>query len=169
MNILVLHQMGRPSGYRKAVVELETCLPTYAPQHDYVVHDAALPLPDYVREIDFHGVVLGPTFLCNRYHPEALERVQRDYGFIRDLPAFKIALPQDDYDCSAVLDGWMTDWKVDLLHTVCPAHWDVLYPAFSRAGRIELGYTGYIGEDLLRRAEQVSTGPRPIDVGYRAR
>jgi hypothetical protein len=63
----------------------------------------------------------------------------------------------------------MMDWKIDLLVTVCPTHWDVLYPDYHRTGRIELGYTGYVSDRWIN--DWASPQPheaRPIDVSYRA-
>lgn len=169
MNLLSLHQMGDPRYYREAVRELEFMLPTYAQGHQCIVHDAALPLPDYARDLRFHAIVLGPTFLCNRYRPQDLARVRRDYGWIGESDAIKIALPQDDYDCSAILDRWLAEWGVDRVYTVCPEYWDLLYPQLAPRGIIRLGYTGYISERWVRDwANARPLEARSIDVSYRA-
>jgi len=169
LNILVLYQMGDPRFWRKAVRDLEFMLPDYAPGHNYIIHDAAIKLPDFIKAIEFHGIVLGPTFLCNRYRSRSLRRVKKVFDFIRTSNAFKIAMPQDDYDCSAILDGWMVEWNIDLLYTVCPDHWDILYPRFKQTGRIRLGYTGYVSDDWLTSWDTPKAfHDRDIDVSYRA-
>jgi hypothetical protein len=161
--------MGDPLRWRAAVRDLEYMLPTYAPEHNYIVHDGERPLPDYIKEFEFDGIVLGPTFLCNRYNSKEFTQCLKDYDFIRTSKAFKIALPQDDYDCSAILDKWMTDWIVDLVFSVCPDHWSVLYPTFSKLNSIRLGYTGYVSDSMIEL--WYHTKPyhfRSIDVSYRA-
>jgi hypothetical protein len=161
--------MGPPWRRREAVRELEQMMPTYATEHRCLVHDADLPFPDYLKQVQFHGIILGPTFLCARYSPALLRQTMAAYGWIKDSPAVKIALPQDDYDCAGILDRWMVDWRVDLVQTVCPEHWDVLYPTYSTRGKIELGYTGYISERWIRDwAKPKDSDARPIDVSYRA-
>lgn len=171
MNILILHRMGNPRTWRHAVEELQLCLPKYAPQHNYLVHNALLPLPEFVKDLEFDGIVLGSTFLISRRYPNTYERVFREYDFIRDVDAFKIALPQDDYDCSALLDRWVVDWKIDKVYTVCPDHWEVLYPGLLRSGGdIVLGFTGYISRPLIRRSRGSKPHEqRPIDVCYRSK
>ncbi len=169
LNILILHNMGDPITWRSSVRDLEFCLPDYAPEHNYIVHNASLPTPDYVKKIDFHGIILGPTFLCNRYHPPTLAKTLEEYCFIKNSNAFKIAMPQDDYDCNAILESWMIDWEIDLVYTVCPEYWHVLYPKLSTTSKIRLGYTGYVSEKMIEQAQY----PRPfsarsVDVGYRA-
>lgn len=170
LNILVLHRMGDPKYWRAAVRDLEFMLPTYAAGHNYIVHAADLPLPQFIKDIDFHGIVLGPTFLCSRFRPRKRARVLKDYDFIRESNAFKIAMPQDDYNCSALLDEWMVRWNIDLVYAVCPDNWELLYPKYlSRQGSIKLGYTGYIPDHLIDRWKS----PKPfiereVDVSYRS-
>lgn len=168
LKILVLHYLGDPRSWRTAMVEHELCLPSFAPDHQYVVHDASLPLPDFVRDIDFDGIVLTQTFLGRRRHPRIFQRVLQDYAFVQSSSACKIALPQDDYECSGLLDRWLADWRVDRIYTVCPQHWDVLYPLNHPAGKLRLGYTAYLSDTLLERCRE----PKPfhvrsVDVSYR--
>ncbi len=169
LKILILHRMGDPLLWRKAVSDHEFLLPNQAPDHDYIVHDSAVPLPPYVRDIVFDGIVLGPTFLCNRYKRRHLERVKEIYDFVRDSDAFKIALQQDDYNCSHILDDWLMEWKVDLAYSVVDAHWDLLYPRFSKTGKLRLGYTGYIHDEWIDNwSDPKPFDQRTIDVSYRS-
>lgn len=151
------------------MVEHELCLPMFAPDAHYIVHDCALPLPAFVKDVHFDGVVLTQTFLGRRRHRSVFERVQHEYAFVRDLDAFKIALPQDDYEHSAVLDAWLDDWRVDRIYTVCSRHWEVLYPRNAPTGRLRLGFTGYVSDAMIERWQR----PKPwinraIDVSYRS-
>jgi hypothetical protein len=146
-------------------------LPACAPEHDYVVHAAEMPLPEYVRTLRFDGIVLGPTFLCSRFDPRVFERVQREYAFIRDSDAFTIALPQDEYDCHAILDRWLLDWRVNAVTSVLPpATWPVLYPTYSSTGTLRSGHTGYVSEASIAASHNPPPfESRAIDVSYRAR
>jgi hypothetical protein len=144
-------------------------IPEARPDIDCVVHDTALPLPEELAHFSWDLIVLGPTFLCARYDTALLANVLRDYEWVRDSKACKVALPQDDYDCSAILDNWMTDWSVDYIYTVCPDNWEVLYPKSSQNAEIRLGYTGYISDAWLKTWENPKPiEERPIDVSYRA-
>jgi hypothetical protein len=169
LNILVLHNLGDPSTWRESMVEKELCLPRFAPEHNYVVHEALLPLPSYVREMHFDGILLTQTFLSKRADPVLFPMFLRNYAFVRDSTAFKIALPQDDYTCHAVLDRWMVDWKVDLLFPACINDWKIFYPLYAAVGRMRQGYTGYISRNLIERSATVKPiSERDLDVTYRA-
>lgn len=169
LTILSLHRMGPPWRRREAVRELECMMATFARGHHCLIHDADVPLPASVRRLSFHAIVLGPTFLCARYFPDSLARTFATFEWVKQSPAVKIALPQDDYDCSAILDRWMVDWRVDLVRTVCPEHWEELYPRYARGGEIQLGYTGYVSPRWIEAwARPKARAARSIDVSYRA-
>jgi len=169
LNILVLHRLGDPQKWRQSMVEKELCLPKFAPGHNYLVHDFWLPLPEYVEEITFDAIILTQTFLGARQDPAMRARVVSAYGSLLYGTNFKIALPQDDYTCSRILDDWLTDWQVNLTYPVCVNDWDVLYPRYSKAGGLRQGYTGYISDEMVNKtASRRSIQDRSIDVAYRA-
>ena len=169
LNILVLHRLGDPRIWRESMVEKELCLPKFAPEHHYLVHDFWLPLPQYVNDISFDGIILTQTFLGARADPGMRARMLDTYAKLLSRDSFKIALPQDDYTCPKILDDWLTEWGVDISFPVCSNHWDILYPRYSKVGRMKLGYTGYISEDLVNLTK--SSKPikdRDTHVAYRA-
>ena len=168
LNIFVLHHLGDPTRWRQSMFEKELCLPHFAPEHNYVVHDFELPLPSYVADMAFDAIILTQTFLSKRQDPTFRRRLHEVYGVVGSMPAFKIALPQDDYTCNAILDEWMVDWKVDVVFPVCVNDWGTLYPKYSKVGRLRQGYTGYINEQLIQRTEtRLPISKRLVDVAYR--
>lgn len=169
LNVLVLHRMGDPRYRREAVRALEYMIPECRTDINCIVHDADLAFPRYLKDVEYHLIVLGPTFLCNRYHSASFSRVLHNYDFIRESSACKVALPQDDYDCSQILDNWMTNWDVDRVYSVCSKDWEVLYPNYLRHGDIKLGYTGYVSDEWIK--SWIAPKPhseRSIDISYRA-
>ena len=169
LNILVLHSLGdmesAPLFLRHHVFLLER----NCPGHNYLYHDSALPLPNYVRETDFDLIVLDVTFLHARWNPPKVYcRIKEEYAFVKNSGAVKIAFPQDEYDCNETLDEWMCEWGVDVVYSVISEHWDVLYPKYHKIGNIRLGFTGYVDESLINR-DRKPFEDRSIDIGYRAK
>jgi len=169
LNVLVLHQMGDPLLRRASVESLEYMVPSCRPDVGCIVHDTKLPFPDFLKDIEYGLIVLGPTFLSQRSDRWEMARLKRDYSFVEQSNACKIALPQDDYDCSAILDNWLIEWGVDRVYPVCPDNWEILYPKSSKNIQFKLGYTGYVSDQLV----ELWTEPKPfvnrgIDVSYRA-
>lgn len=169
-NILLLHRLGNPKKWRKSVEDIELSLCRFHEKYNYIVHDASCKIPEYIKKIQFHSIILGSTFLCARYHDRLFNSVLNDYSFIRDSRAVKLAFPQDDYDCSAILDEWMVSWGVDKVYSVCPQHWDILYPNFIKSGgELELAYTGYITDEMIEYSRNIPPiSERPFDIVYRA-
>jgi len=135
---------------------------------DVIPIDGLAPLPSGLEDASFDLIVLSPTFLAARYSQDLLRSTRRKFAFIESSTALKVAMPQDDYDCSSILDGWVTDWDVDLTYTICPHNWELLYPRYQQTGRLRLGFTRYILENEMN--ELVSTKSwkdRSIDVSYR--
>jgi hypothetical protein len=170
MNILILHSMGNPRKWLRSVATFELGLPQFDASHNYLVHNSSLPLPKFVQEFRFDMIIMNSSFMTSVFDRHRLTEMKENYGFLKNSDAFKVALPQDDYYCSEELDKTVTDWGIDLLFTVCPKHWDILYPRFTKTnGKLLLGYTGYITPEIL--AQSVSPKPRKlrtIDISYRA-
>ena len=166
---MVLHRLGSPRLAPDFLSKHVFSLRAYEPDNQYIYHDTQLPLPEYVRNLEFDAIILDVTLLCVRWQKkEIFDQIQADYSFVKNSKAVKIAFPQDEYDCSAILDTWMVDWNIDIVFSVISQHWDVLYPNYSQVGQIYLGYTGYIEESLLKIPCKPLAN-RLIDIGYRAR
>ena len=169
LNILTLHRLGNPRQVVRFLRKHVFFLRDHAPEHNYVYHDVAAPLPDYVKDIHFDAVVLDVTLLCSRWgQRDVLERCKNEYAFVRDLDAVRLAFPQDEYDCHELLDDWMIDWNVDVVFSVIDSDWDVLYPRYHKTGEIQLAYCGCLDETLLDYTAK-PFGERSIDLGYRTR
>ena len=170
MYILILHSMGNPRKWLSSVSAFELGLPNFDDSHDYLLHNTSLPLPKFVQDFRFDMIIMNSSFMSSVFDRKRLTEVKADYEFLKNSDAFKVALPQDDYYCSEELDKTVTEWGIDLLYTVCPKHWDILYPRFMKTnGKLLLGYTGYITPEILVQ----STSPkarrhRKTDISYRA-
>ena len=169
LNILVLHCLGNPALAPAFLTHHVFALSRNCPSHNYLYHDASLPLPAYVAEQNFDAIILDVSFLTARWAGEEYFTARKNaYSFVRDSSAVKIAFPQDEYDCNELLDEWMCEWRVDVLFSVISSGWDVLYPRYHMLGEIRLGYTGYIDETLIDRPLKPFID-RSIDIGYRAK
>ena len=169
LNILVLHSLGNPKTAPNFLRHHVFFLQENLPEHNYIYHDTAFALPEYVSATAFDAIILDVTFLCARWaEPEQFESLKETYAFVQHSEAVKIAFPQDEYDCHILLDDWMCEWGVDVVYSVISSGWDLLYPRYHTIGEIRLGYTGYVSEAMLRMVPK-AFDDRMIDIGYRAR
>jgi len=126
--------------------------------------------PLLLRRGDYDAVVLQTTLLCLRWFPNFAEW-RRKLGWISGLDCLKIAMPQDEYDHSEILDEWLSELGVQ--HVFSNFGDDVrplLYPNISRQARFQPAFTGYIDDRTARKVESrlEPSDRRPYDVVYRA-
>jgi len=138
--------------------------------HEILYYNANRNAPAWLRHLRWDAVILHNTFLCRRWQPDFFE-YKRRLNWIAELQCLKVALPQDDYDHSELLDEWLNEWGVSVILGVCPpAYWPILYPTMHKKAAFYEALTGYIdprvaqncGKNLLPIAQ------RPLDVVYRA-
>lgn len=169
LNILVLHSLGDPKKSAYFLPKHVFMLEKYCPENNYLYHDVALLLPEYIKRTEFDLILLDVTFLASRWlPPKIFLKLKEDYSFIKDSNSVKVAFPQDEYDHSEILDDWMVDWGIDIVYSVISDNWNILYPQFHKIGCIKLAYTGYIDSSLIDFPRK-PFNLRTIDLGYRAR
>jgi hypothetical protein len=115
-------------------------------------------------------IILHTTLLCLRWSDDFHHRV-RELNWLRDYPALKIALPQDEYDHSENLDEWLHHWRVPVvLSNFDHRYRATLYPILHDKAHFEKAFTGYIDPDTARGLEGQlpPTAARPLDLVYRA-
>jgi hypothetical protein len=172
MNILVLHYMGPEKRWLASVADLELALPRYAPSNRYIIHNAYLPIPEFIKDIEYDAIIINATFISLLSSPSGYRKVKKNYAFIENNPAYTIALPQDDYWCSEVRDEWFTECNINKVYPVCSEeYWSLFYPRYMRLNfPMSLGYTGYITPKLrFQCASPIPYRQRKFDVVYRAK
>ncbi|WP_298274379.1 hypothetical protein [uncultured Bradyrhizobium sp.] len=174
MRILILHELDNLASARRTSINHAFALVKYAPEHEYTLHSARQPVTARLREQAFDVIILDTTFLCWRWaRPKSLwlDRLLDAYDFVARSDAVKVALPQDEYDHTEILDAWLADWKVDLIYSACYDHHHEFYPRAGKSARALEALTGYVDDaDIgLMQRFAVPFRDRKIDVGYRAR
>lgn len=138
--------------------------------HELIYHNSYSESPVWLRGLEFDGVILHTTFLCERWS-DRFARHRGRYAWVADLPCTKVAIPQDEYDHSETLDEWLSELGVECVLTcfeedVRP----VLYPRLHRRARFFRVLTGYVDEDMADRcsSRMLAHDDRPNDIVYRA-
>lgn len=169
MNILCLSRLEHPKRRFKTNNQLENIFNKLSDKNNVIVHNSNIKLPNYFKNLDYQLIVLFSSFLSARNDRNSFKKILKEYDFIKNSNAYKVAMPQDDYEGSSLLDELMCNWEIDKLFTVCPDKWDILYPKFNCQGKIEIGYTGYINDEIIKYWEKPKHfKDRKIDIFYRA-
>lgn len=115
--------------------------------------------------------VLHTTFLGVRWNYD-FEEYRRRFAWIARLDCPKVALPQDEYDHSAVLDEWLLELGATSVYSCFGAEErEALYPRLEGRLAFHATLTGFIDEQAASEVagRSVPHSERPFDVVYRAK
>jgi len=136
----------------------------------YLYHCAHAPVTDELKAIGFDGVIINYCFLG--YRAGLLyAALKQKYAWLRDLSCPKIAICQDDYTDSGILDEWLDYMKVTTIYSPIQDGVDKLYPLNWGKKRFKLGLTAYTDNAQLTELAKCRTPfkKRKVDVGTRVR
>lgn len=171
-SVLVLHGFRDLDSARNTSRNHLFSYQRYLPENDFVYHCGHERITRSVRSIEFSAVILDTSFLSQRtMRPrDHFNEYKARWTWLADVPAIKVALPQDEYDHCGDLDEWLSELRVDIVYSVLRHH-DVLYPRTSCSAKILNALTGYVesSETALLEKLRRPLRERPIDLGYRAR
>jgi len=123
-----------------------------------------------LRNSKFDVVILHNTFLCMRWSRD-FYRLKSELEWVKQLDCLKIAIPQDEYDHSEVLDEWLFEWKISIIFSCFDAaYYKTLYPLMVDKAHFYKCLTGYIDDSFAMRI-QPNLRPveqRPNHIVYRA-
>jgi hypothetical protein len=127
-------------------------------------------VPARLRRVPWDAIILHTILLCLRWS-ELFAWIRQELRWLGDLPCPKIALPQDEYDHSELLEEWLLELGVSDVFSVFegPAR-TLLYPRLAGQATFHKCFTGYIDEATARALSSrlVPTLTRQFDIVYRA-
>jgi hypothetical protein len=128
---------------------------------------------DALRKIKFDVIVYHTTAVALRWYPSGIEALNPLAVAFADHPAFKIAMPQDDYMFTNALCAWSNLAKVDLVMTPMQGQAkELAYQTLDKSRtRLETILTSYLENQDVARARERHCKPlaaREYDVCYRA-
>jgi hypothetical protein len=133
-------------------------------------HNIAGGAPGRLRHLKFDVVLLHTTFLCMRWS-HLFYHLKWSFRWLRDLTSVRIAMPQDEYDHSEILDEWLYEMGVSIIFTnYDDCYRKTLYPIMSERADFYKCFTGSVDEIIAKELEDglLPTEERPNDIVYRA-
>jgi hypothetical protein len=167
LQILVVYRQDPGAGIRLGVERHLRALEREEVNVAYV-NAAVRPSPDVKRGC-YDGIVLHTTFLGLRWSDD-FPRIRRQWQWLSGQACPIVALPQDEYAYSEVLDEWLDDLGADAVFSCFDETTRAPIYARTRAA-FRLGLTGYLDADTAAHCERnaVPADERPYDVVYRAK
>ena len=170
LRVLALYWHPQREDHMRAAIRGHLHALDSSPQHRIFYHNAFHPPWPWLRHRRFDAVILHTTFLCMRWSHLFYIWKWR-WRWLRDLDCVKIAMPQDEYDHSEILDEWLYEWGVRAIFTnFGSACRPLLYPLMHSRATFYPAYTGYVDEVAARTmaAKLRPLAERPYDLVYRA-
>src|SRR5690606_13623291 len=129
--------------------------------HKIIYYNAFTPLPKWFRNIDFDVVIFHYSFVAMRFAPDYWSIWKKTMDWIADWDCLKIAIPQDEYDKSQVLDEWLDEWDVSVVFSCFEGeNVKIIYPIMSQKATFYYCFTGYIhqetGKELSKKIKPLS-------------
>jgi len=150
-NILVVHNVENLGSARRSTLDHIYCFERYAPEHNYVYHRSMLPVTEELRSTPWDAVIFESTSLgIVTLRPRSrFQHLRESWRFLRDVPAIKLAFPQDDATHSAYLDYFFHYIGVDVVFSVRPENKEKLYPLTGRTADFVSTVAGFIDDASL--------------------
>lgn len=168
--ILVLYRHSDyDSRMRAAIWQHLRCFDSSPNRHRIIYYNAIRGAPRWLRWLQPDAIVLHTTILCERWHPE-FRISRRKFDWISRISCPKIALPQDEYDHSEVLEDWLSELGATVVFTCFPDQIKTLYPRLHDKIEFRPSHAGFIDENVAQAFESqiVPLAQRPVDIVYRA-
>ena len=168
--ILVLYWYPVPKKEMRLAIKqhlevLELLKPDYAIRY-HNVYDNARRL----RTLKYDAVIFHTTFLTMRWSHFFYD-LKWKLRWIQNLTGLRIAIPQDEYDHSEILDEWLFELDVSIIFSCFNEDKrKTLYPLMHEQAMFYPALTGYIQEETAREIQPrlLPTSSRPNDIVYRA-
>jgi len=143
---------------------------SYSPSgHRVTYWNAFNGAPPFLGLGGYDVLLLHTTVLCLRWFDDYAKRRQR-LNWLSRLDCLKIAMPQDEYDHSEVLDEWLYSLGVDhVFSNFGSEERPLIYPRMINRATFHHAFTGYIDDNTARRlqGQLQEASARPYDVVYR--
>lgn len=133
-------------------------------------------VPHFLQDISnkdvFDLVIFSTLFFSRRTNKRDLIADFLAVAWLKELNAVKVALPQDEYINSKLVNDFIDEFKIKLVFSVQPESVvDQVYPSAQQRGfEVKHILTGYIDDKLFDKFssdEKWIIRERKIDIGYR--
>lgn len=170
LNVLVVYYY-RAYPLRSSVRDHLYAFRRHLPGQCVYLNLATSALPVDLASLPFDVVLFHTSLLSTRWTPGLLEELMERLAPLASLPVVKIALPQDEFIHTGIVEEFIRRFDVQHVVTVAGEDmWPVIYPAVDRE-RVQFhqALTGYLDDSTLANIREIAKGTgRTVDIGYRA-
>lgn len=140
-------------------------------QHRVTYYDVSNPVPPQVKDQQWDAIIMHTSLLCYRWAGRSFYEFKPTLNWVRNIDCLKIAMPQDEYDHSDILDEWLFEMGIQVIFSnFGAAHRSLLYRIMHDKATFYHCFTGYIHEPIAEElaVKLLPIKSRPKDIVYRA-
>lgn len=164
LKVLVIHAL-RPTS-RQTTIDHLTSFSKHMSGADVQYLHFQQPIPKECASASPDLVIVNYDFLNYRFTP-LWPFIKNRHKDIAQRATKLVAIVQDDFWGSKLIDDWCVDWDVDRILSPIDNNLEVLYPRSIKRKEFITCLTGYVSE--LDTIETTRLSERPIDLGQRVR
>jgi hypothetical protein len=126
------------------------------------------PFPSEIAKLDFQLVIVHYSIFGSGMYQISEDHLQ----WLRTSRGHKVLFAQDEHRYCGHRFWFCDEAGFDCVYTLLePAQFDKVYGRYTRVPAIRSNLPGYVGDDMLAKAERFALpdAERSIDVGYRGR
>lgn len=142
-------------------------------QRCFYLNLAVRDVPRYLVDSPFDIIVFHNIFLSTRWHLPIFERAMKKARCLKENPAVKVALLQDEFVQMDVVCDFINEFGIQHIFSVAsPSEWPKIYKTVDfKKARFYQVLTGYLEESTLEKVNALARNStvRTIDIGYRSR
>ncbi|MGE3724344.1 MAG: hypothetical protein AB7I41_02245 [Candidatus Sericytochromatia bacterium] len=130
-------------------------------------------MPNFIKYAHFDLIIFHTTFMVIRWSDrQKFVRIMKKISVLKNIISTKIAIPQDEYINTDLMNEFINEFNVEHVFTVSPfSELDKIYPQVDRSKvQFHSVLTGYLSPQDLMLIERLRKDipVKTIDIGYRA-
>lgn len=169
-NILVIYYSQGVYPLRETIYRHLYCWKDFSGNNVFYVNVAFGFPEELIREIHIDVVIFHTIFLSMRWSVELFLEKTALCSYLKTLDCVKIAMPQDEFIRTELLNDFINDFGVTHLLTCAEEKdWRNIYHRidFDKV-QVRTVLTGYVDTFVVKKVSKISGIYRNIDIGYRA-
>ena len=171
-NILIIYWHGRIFPLKDTIEKHLYSWKSYS-KHNVIYINIRFGFPRaLIKKIRIDVVIFHNLFIDRRWFPKHFQKYLEKCEYLKKLKCLKIALPQDEFFNTKILNDFINDFGI--IYVLTLANKDSIKKIYNKidSGKVKFKQVlpGYIDDKTIENINnlKIKNIPRKIDIGYRA-
>lgn len=167
--VVYYHNFGYP--FRKSQENNLYCFERYSDCLVYYLN-AAYGVPEYLKQVNFDLIVYHMLLLAKKSFARRFNYFLKHGSILKEFKGYKIALPQDEYYYTDVINKFLDEFHIDHVFTLTTSSElkKIYHDRINGKMKFNQILTGYLDDKFVEKIKEIAAEVNPqrdIDIGYR--